>query len=453
MNRSISTDRDSFKTSFGFVVACIGSAVGMGNIWLFPRRLSQFGAPFLIAYLICVVVLGFTGVIGEMAFGRSMKKGPMGAFEGATEKRFGKKLPGTILSFVPVLGSFALAIGYSVVVGWILKYFIGSIDGSIIAGGDFSFFENTFFTMSTGHNIVWWHIAALIITFVIVVLGISKGIENVNKVMMPLFFLMFIGIAIYVGCQTGAVEGYRHMFVVSDWSKMLDGSMWKFALGQAFFSLSLAGSGTLVYGSYLSKDKSIPKCAVMVAVFDTLAALVASLAIIPAMSTVGIAASEVASVNYGGPGLLFVYLPQVFKTMPGGNVVMIVFFLAVVFAGITSLINLFESPIEALQTKFKMKRGLSVGIIAIVGTVIAVLIEGIVSGWMDICSIYICPFGALLAAVMYFWIYGKDDAILEINTGCDLKVGKYVVPFGKYVFVGLTMLVLILGSLTSGGIG
>ena len=450
MKKTLLTGRDSFKTSLGFVLACIGSAVGMGNIWLFPRRVAEFGAPFLIAYLICVVVIGFTGVIGEMSFGRLTGAGPMGAFEAATENRFGKKLPGWLLSLIPVLGSFALAIGYSVVVGWILKYTVGSFTGSIIAGSEFSFYENNFFTMASDHNIVWWHLAALVITFLIVIFGISKGIEKVNKVMMPLFFLMFIGIAIYVGCQTGAVEGYKHMFVVSDWGAMADPNMWKYALGQAFFSLSLAGSGTLVYGSYLSKDTDIPKCAMAVALFDTLAAFVAALAIIPAMSTVGIAANEV---MYGGPGLLFVYLPQVFKSMPGGSVVMVIFFIAVLFAGLTSLINLFEAPIEALQTKFKLDRKVAVGIVAVIGTIIAILIEAIVSDWMDICSIYLCPIGALLAAIMFFWVYDKKSAMDEIDLGSRRALGKRIYPIGKFVFCGLTLLVLILGSITTGGIG
>lgn len=140
--------------------------------------------------------------------------------------------------------------------------------------------------------------------------------------MMPLFFLLFIGIAVYVGFQDGAIEGYKHMFIVSDWSRLFDPTVWKYALGQAFFSLSLAGSGTLVYGSYLKKDKNIPRCAMLVAVFDTLAAFIAALAIIPAMSTIGVNASEV---MYGGPGLLFIYLPQVFKEMPGGGIVMVIF--------------------------------------------------------------------------------------------------------------------------------
>ena len=442
--------RDSFKSSFGFVIACIGSAVGMGNIWLFPRRVSEFGAPFLIAYLVCVVVIGFTGVIGEMAFGRAAKAGPLGAFETATKRRFGKKTPGGILAMIPVIGSFALAIGYSVVVGWIIKYLAGSFSGSIIAGSEFSFYENTFFTMSSGHNVLGWHLIALAITFAIVIFGISKGIEKVNKVMMPLFFVLFAAIAIYVGFQDGAAQGYKYMFVVSDWSKMLDANMWKYALGQAFFSLSLAGSGTLVYGSYLGRDKNIPKSAMLVAVFDTLAAFVAALAIVPAMSTIGVAANEA---MYGGPGLLFVYLPQVFKGMPGGQIVMVVFFIAVFLAGVTSLINLFESPIEALQTKFSMKRKPAVAIIALLGTVIAILIEAIVSNWMDICSIYICPIGALLAAVMFFWIYGKEDAIMEIDQGSRIKLGRYIFPFGKFVFCGLTIIVLILGSITAGGIG
>ncbi len=450
MNNNPSAQRDSFKTSFGFVLACIGSAVGMGNIWLFPRRVSEFGAPFLIAYLICVVIIGFTGVIGEMALGRATGAGAMGAFEKVTEKRFKNKNIGCGLSVIPVLGSFALAIGYSVVVGWILKYLFGSVSGSVIAGSGQDFFEGTFFQMATGHNIAIWHILALIITFAIVFFGISNGIEKVNKVMMPLFFLLFIGIAVYVGFQDGAIEGYKHMFIVSDWSRLFDPTVWKYALGQAFFSLSLAGSGTLVYGSYLKKDKNIPRCAMLVAVFDTLAAFIAALAIIPAMSTIGVNASEV---MYGGPGLLFIYLPQVFKEMPGGGIVMVIFFIAVLLAGLTSLINLFETPIEALQTKFKMKRHAAVLTVGISGSVIAFLIEAIVSDWMDICSIYICPIGALLAAIMFFWLYGKNDAVLSINEGTNKGLGKYIYPIGKYIFCGLTVLVLILGSITSGGIG
>lgn len=442
--------RDNFVSKWGFIIACIGSAVGMGNIWLFPRRVAEFGAPFLVAYLICVIVIGFSGVVGEMALGRHTGHGPMGAFEAAGE-RIGKKgLTGT-LSMIPVLGSFALAIGYSVVVGWIIKYVVGSFNGSILSleGGDA--FGAYFGTMATGHAVVGWHIVALVITFIIVAFGIANGIEKVNKVVMPLFFVMFVAIVIYVGNQSGAVEGYKYMFTSSDWSELGSMYMWKYALGQAFFSLSLAGSGTVVYGSYLKKDSSITYCAANVALFDTLAAFVAALAIIPAMYTVGIEAADVAGMS--GPGLLFISLPMVFQNMPGGSIAMIIFFVAVFFAGISSLINLFEAPIEALETKFALGRKKAVALVGVVGTAIAIAIEGIVSGWMDVCSIYICPIGALLAGIMTFWILGKEDVIMEINQGTLRKNGEKIYPIGKFVFCGLVVLVLILGSLTQGGIG
>lgn len=446
--------RDLFAGKWGFILACIGSAVGMGNIWLFPRRVAEFGAPFLVAYLLCVVIIGFSGVAGEMAFGRAMKKGPMGAFEDATLRAGKGKALGGTLSMVPVLGSLALAVGYSVVVGWILKYLVGSFTGSALAGTVIDDYLGAFGTMATGHAIAPWHILALVITFTIVIFGISGGIERVNKVFMPLFFLMFVGIAIYVATLEGAMDGYRHMFVVSDWSEMLSGRMWKYALGQAFFSLSLAGSGTLVYGSYLKDKENIPFCAMSVAIFDTLAAFVAALAIIPAMSTAynatGAAANEVA---FGGPGLLFAYLPLIFKNMPGGQLVMIVFFVAVTFAGLSSLINLFEAPIEALQTKLGFGRKKAVLTVGVAGSVVAILIEGIVSGWMDVCSIYLCPIGALLAAIMFFWVCGKEFVTQQINLGSNGRYGSFIASTGKYVFCGLTILVLVLGTITSGGIG
>lgn len=441
--------RDSFLTRFGFILACIGSAVGMGNIWLFPRRVAAFGAPFLVAYLICVVVIGLSGVIGEMAFGRAFQSGPMGAFSAATEKAGWGRKPGNAISAVPVLGSLALAIGYSVVTGWILKYTVGAFTGSILSPADVDSFWGLFGGTATGTNNIVFHLLALVITFVIVAFGISKGVEKADKVFMPLFFLLFVGIAVYVSTLPGAKSGYVFMFTSSDWSALLSGEVWKYALGQAFFSLSLAGGGTLVYGSYLSGDENIPYCASMVALFDTLAAFIAALAIIPAIYCAGIdMASEVTS----GPGLMFVYLPLIFKGMgAAGRIISIVFFVAVTFAALSSLINLFEAPIEALQTGFGMKRLPAVAIVMGIGGVIAVLISDIVSDWMDICSIYVCPIGALLAAVMFFWVCGRGFAESEISKGSGN--GKLFANLGRYVFCILSLLVLILGSLTAGGIG
>lgn len=439
-------ERDSFKSRTGFIIACIGSAVGMGNIWLFPARVSALGgAAFLIPYFICVIVIGFTGVVGEMAFGRAMGAGPMGAFGSAAERAGKGRKAGEILSLVPVLGSLALAIGYSVVVGWILKYLVGSVTGSVFKAEDIDGYIEAFNTTAGSFGNVGWHLLALAITFIIMIYGIASGIERANKIMMPLFFVMFVGMAIYIATLPGAADGYRYL-IHPDWSLLAKGKTWIYALGQAFFSLSLAGSGTLVYGSYLKKNMDIPYSARNVALWDTAAALVAALTIIPAMATAG---QELTS---GGPGLMFIFLPNVFAQMPGGRIVIIIFFLAVGFAGLTSLVNLFETPVEALQTKFGLSRKKSVGIIAVIGTVVALCIEGIVSGWMDICSIYICPIGALLAGIMFFWICGKDFVREQIDMGAKRPLGRWYEPASKYVFCGLTILVLVLGSVM-GGIG
>ena len=442
--------RDSFGSRFGFIMACIGSAIGVGNIWLFPRRVAAFGAPFLVAYLLCVVVIGLSGVIGEMAFGRSMQAGTLGAFRGAAEYAGKSRRLGTVAAQIPIFGSFALAIGYSVVCGWILRYAVGSVTGSVLYAGDITGYINNFMAISSDTNNLVFHLIALAAVFLILNSGISKGIEKVNKVLMPLFFLLFIVIAIYVSGLDGAKKGYAYMFAGSDWSMLFSGEVWKYALGQAFFSLSLAGSGTLVYGSYMKSGEYVPYCASMVALFDTLAAFVAALAIIPPIYCAGIdMTAEVTS----GPGLMFFYLPMIFSQMPFGRLVAIVFFVAVLFAAVTSLINLFEGPIEALQFNFGGERMPAVSLVVGIGAIIAVLINNIVSDWMDICSIYNCPVGALLAAVMFFWVCGKDFTAAEIEKGGRPGSGKLYAFLGKYVFCFLSVLVLILGSLTKGGIG
>lgn len=439
-------ERDSFRTRTGFIIACIGSAVGMGNIWLFPARVSSLGgAAFLIPYFICVIVIGFTGVIGEMAFGRAMGAGPMGAFGKATEMRGkGKKL-GEGLALIPVLTSFALAIGYSVVVGWILKYLVGSLSGELFKASSVDEFGGMFNAVAGSFGNVGWHIIALVLTFVIMTYGIASGIEKANKIMMPLFFAMFVGMAIYISTLPGASAGYYYL-THPDWSYLLNGKTWVYALGQAFFSLSLAGSGTLVYGSYLKKDVDVPTSARTVAFWDTMAALVAALTIIPAMATAG---QELTS---GGPGLMFIFLPNVFAQMPGGNLVIIIFFLAVTFAGLTSLVNLFETPVEALQTKFGFSRKKAVAVIGVSGSAIAICIEGIVSGWMDIFSIYFCPIGAAIAGILFFWVCGKDFVREQVDMGARKKLGNWFEFASKYVFCGLTIAVLVFGTLL-GGIG
>lgn len=437
--------RDSFNNKWGFILACIGSAVGMGNIWMFPTRVSMYGGgSYLIPYFIFVALIGFTGVIGEMSFGRATKSGPVDAFGYACETKNKRKL-GEAIGFIPVLGALAMAIGYTVVMGWILKYMIGAFTGKTLASADTEGFAASFGSMASafGNNV--WQIVALVISIIILMFGVGRGIEKANKIMMPVFFILFAVLGIYVAFQPGAIEGYKYIFRV-DPKAFADPKTWIFALGQAFFSLSVAGNGTLIYGSYLSDNEDIPAAAGRVALFDTIAALLAALVIIPAMATTG------AQLNQGGPGLMFIFLPALFKSMPGGYIVAIIFFVAVFMAGLSSLINLYEAPIATIQEKLHLGRKASCAIIAAIALVVSICIQGIVSGWMDILSIYICPLGAGLAGIMFFWVCGKKYVETQVNTGRDKKLTDKFYPICKYIFCPICFLVLILG-IVLGGIG
>lgn len=437
--------RDFFNNKWGFILACIGSAVGMGNIWMFPTRVSMYGGgSYLIPYFIFVALIGFTGVIGEMSFGRATKSGPVDAFGYACETKNKRKL-GEAIGFIPVLGALAMAIGYTVVMGWILKYMIGAFTGKTLASADTEGFADSFGSMASafGNNV--WQIVALVIGIIILMFGVGRGIEKANKIMMPVFFILFAVLGIYVAFQPGAIEGYKYIFRV-DPKAFADPKTWIFALGQAFFSLSVAGNGTLIYGSYLSDNEDIPAAAGRVALFDTIAALLAALVIIPAMATTG------AQLNQGGPGLMFIFLPALFKSMPGGYIVAIIFFVAVFMAGLSSLINLYEAPIATIQEKLHLGRKASCAIIAVIALVVSICIQGIVSGWMDILSIYICPLGAGLAGIMFFWVCGKKYVETQVNTGRDKKLTDKFYPICKYIFCPICFLVLILG-IVLGGIG
>ena len=444
-NETLET-RDGFNSKLGFVLACIGSAVGMGNIWLFPYRMATYGGSFLLVYLVFDILIGLSGVIGEMSFGRAARSGPIGAFGTAMASRGERRRrTGEVIGAIPMLGALMLAIGYSVVVGWIFKYTFGSFTGSVLAPVEPGEFGAAFGQMASAFGNNLWLIIALAVNFAIMNLGIAAGIEKANKVMIPLFYIMFIGLAAYVAFQPGASAGYQWMFTIRP-EAFKDPMMYVYALGQSFFSLSLAGNGTIIYGSYLSDKEDTVSSAVTVAVFDTCAAMLAALVIIPAMATTGAILSE------SGPGLMFISLPYLFKSMPGGQIVMIVFFVAVLFAGLTSLVNLFEAPIAALQDHMKLSRLKSVAIVGGIGVVVSVCIQGIVSPWMDFVSIYVCPLGAALAGIMFAWVWGKQAVEDAVSVGRKVRIGGWYYPLYKYLFCVLTAAVFILGAV-NGGIG
>lgn len=438
--------RDGFSSRAAFIIACIGSAVGMGNIWLFPYRVAEFGgAAFLIPYFIFVALLGFSGVLGEMAFGRAMESGPVGAFAKACKMRGGRsgERIGRAVGFIPMLGSLALAIGYSVVVGWFLKYLASSVTGELAQVADTGAY---FGALAVDFGSIGWHFVGLALAFAVMVFGISRGIERLNKIMMPLFFVLFVVLLVRVATLPGAGAGYEYL-LVPHWEALGNPTTWVYALGQAFFSLSLAGSGTLVYGSYLKKDVDVVSSARTVAIFDTLAALLAAMVIIPAVFAFGF---DVAA----GPPLMFITLPAVFQQMPFGEVFSSVFFFAVLCAAVTSLVNLFETPIEALQHELKLSRPAAVGVVAAIAAFVGVFIESAssVGTWMDVISIFVIPLGALLAAIMFFWICPRGFARRQVELGHGKPIGRWFEILTKYVFVGITALVYVLG-IFFGGIG
>jgi len=427
--------RDGFSSKLGFILSCVGSAVGMGNIWLFPYRVGQYGgATFLIPYTIFMIILGCSGVVGEMAFGRAMRTGPVGAFEKALETR--KIKGGNYLGMIPLLGCLLIAIGYSVVVGWIIKFIAGSITGSLFKENSIIYFESSARSFSS----IPWHMAALALTFIIMIFGVSGGIEKLNKIVMPAFFAMFLFLAIYISFNPKASYGYSYLFNL-DFNSLANPKVWISALGQAFFSLSLAGSGTIIYGSYLSEEEDVVFCAKNVVAFSLLSSLLAALVIIPAAFSYGLE-NELQS----GPPLMFITMPIIFKSLSIGQLISIIFFIAVLFAAITSLVNLFEAPIEVLETQFNLSRTKSVMIIAAIAILCGIFIEdaNVVGNWMDILSVYVVPLGALLAGIMFFWVCGKDFARNQAQIGRNKPIGKWFEPLTRYVFIGLILLVYIL---------
>lgn len=439
--------RDSFSGKRGFILASIGSAVGMGNIWRFPAMVSLWGGmTFIIPYLIFVVLISASGVIGEFALGRAAGAGPSGAFGMCTERRYGNRKIGERIGLIPVIGSLALAIGYTCVVAWIIKYTYMAFSGDLFGmGQDMDVISGTFNDTASAWGANAWVMVAVVTTLVIMSLGVSRGIERANNILMPVLFVLLIGLAIYVGTLPGASAGYSYILTI-DFDLLANPLVWIFAFGQAFFSLSVAGNGSVIYGSYFKKNESIPSAAFYVALFDTISAFLAAMVIIPAMAAGG------AELNEGGPGLMFVYIVNVFNGMAGGQIIGIVFFVSVLFAGMASIVNLYEAPVSFLQERFGAGRIKATVAMLVIGGAVALCIQSIVSPWMDGVSIYVCPLGALLAAVMFFWVAGSDFALENVNEGARRPLGRWFIPLGKYAYCALTLVALVAGALL-GGIG
>ena len=431
----------TFTNRLGFILASVGSAVGMGNIWMFPYRVSQYGgAAFLIVYFGFIFLFGWVGLSGEFALGRLTGTGPIGSYDYAMKSRGLRG--GKVLGAIPMIGSLGIAVGYAVIVGWVLRYFAGSLTGSALSSQPEGYFDAI-----TGSLGSWpWHVIVVAATGLILAAGVLKGIEKVSRVMMPTFFILFIGVAVWVFFLDGALAGYEYL-LVPDWGQLLNPTTWVMAMGQAFFSLSITGSGMIVYGSYLGKSEDIPRASVNTAVFDTLAAMLSALVIMPAVFAFDIAPGS-------GPSLMFITLPGVFARMPLSRLFAAFFFLSVAFAGITSLINMFEAVCESWQTRFRLSRKAAVLLCGAIALGVGLLVENgdVVSEWMDFITIIVVPFGALLGAISIYYVLGWKEIKGELDLGRRRPLGNWFGALGRYVYVPLAVLVFILG-IVYGGIG
>lgn len=429
----------NFTSSFGFVIACVGSAVGLGNIWLFPYRLGQYGgAAFLIPYLLFILLFGWVGLSAEFGIGRLAKTGTLGSYGYCFAKHARRKL-GELLGWIPLLGSLGIAIGYAIILGWVLRSACGAVTGELL-----QIEPSVYFGQATGmFGSVPWHLLIVAGVSIVLLAGVTARIEKVSKILMPLFFLLFLIVAIRVSFLPGADAGYAFL-LVPRWEMLLQVDTWVMAMGQAFFSLSITGSGMIVYGAYLDRKEDIPKASLRTAFFDTLAALLSAFAIMPAVFAFEIDATS-------GPALLFLTLPKIFAQMPFGNLFAVLFFVSVIFAGVTSLINMFEAVIESWQRKLKLERKKAVLLCGALVFAIGVFLEpeASVGNWMDFITILVVPFAAVLGAVSIYYVLGWPTLKRELQNGHP-QISEWFGRAGRYVYVPLTIVVFILGLLYHG---
>ena len=340
-------ERSNFSGKLGFVLAAAGSAVGLGNIWRFPYLAAKYGGGiFLLVYLVLAVTFGFTLLVAEISIGRKTGLSAVGAFKSLKSKY---SFIGYIESIVPMI----ILPYYCVIGGWVVKYFVEFVKFNEMTATD-EFFGQ--FVSQPAEPLVWFLIF-LALTAIVVILGVEKGIEKVSKIMMPILIVLSLFIAGYSLFLPGAMAGVKY-YLLPDFGNFSVTTVLA-AMGQLFYSMSLAMGIMITYGSYMKKDVNIESSVRQIEIFDTGIAFLAGLMIIPAVFA--FSGGDEAALGKG-PGLMFVTLPKVFESMTGGSFVGILFFVLVLFAALTSSISLMEAVVSIIQDRFKTKRGITIAI-------------------------------------------------------------------------------------------
>lgn len=435
--------RGSFSNKMGFVLAAAGSAVGLGNLWRFPYLAAKYGGGiFLLVYLILAVTLGFTLMITEIAIGRKTGLSAIGAFK-ALDKRF--NFVGYLACVVP----FIITPYYCVIGGWVVKYFAAFLAGQGSAAAGDEYF-NGFISQATAP--VFWFALYILLTAVVVIFGVEKGIEKASRIMMPLLIVLIIGVSIFCITRPGAGAGVKY-YLLPDFSRFSATTVLA-AMGQLFYSMSLAMGIMITYGSYMKKDSSLEQSVRQIEIFDTVVAFLAGLMIIPSVFV--FSGGDEAALGKG-PSLMFVTLPKVFESMSFGGVIGAAFFLLVLFAALTSSISLMETNVSIVRDKFGWSRKKSTLIITlyvlILGSIVSLgfgplsFIKIIGLGLLDffdfLSNSVLMPIVAILTCVCIGHFIGSKTVEDEVEINGPFKVKKFYRIMLKWIAPICLVLILI----------
>lgn len=445
-------ERSSFTGKLGFVLAAAGSAVGLGNIWRFPYLAAEYGGGiFLLVYLVLAVTFGFALMCAEIAIGRKTGLSAVAAF-GALNKKC--SWIGYLVSLIPII----ILPYYSVIGGWVMKYFAVFATGQAHEAASPDFFGE--FVSGTAEPLGWFALF-LGVTAMVVLLGVNKGIEKVSKIMMPILVVLSLFIAIYSCFMPGAGEGVKYYFI-PNFSHFSIKTVLA-AMGQLFYSMSLAMGIMITYGSYMKKEVNLESSVRNIELFDTGIAFAAGLMVVPSVfSAVATTGGNREELLVSGPSLMFKTLPFVFDSMPGGTIVGGLFFLLVIFAALTSSISLMEAVVSIFDDRFKLGRKacclLTLGISVLLG-VPSSLGNGVWSNikllGMDFLSFFdfisnsvLMPVVALLTCIFVGYIIKPKALIEEIEQGGKFKA-KHLFTFVIKYFAPICIVAILISSILS----
>lgn len=441
--------REQWGSRQGFVLATIGAAVGLGNIWRFSYVAGENGGgAFLLIYLVCVLLVGLPLMIAELSLGRRAQGDAVAAFELADDGG-----PWRYMGWVCIAGAILILSYYAVIAGWALKYFTGAASNNLwtsAEGGYGTFFE-TF--IGDRSEPVGWQAAMLAATVFVVAGGVQHGIERINRWLMPMLAVIVLVLAAYALSLPNAGNGVRFLFA-PDWSALSKPSVYVAALGQAFFSIGLGMAIFITYGSYMPRTFSLPSSAAIIALGDILFAVIAGLAIFPAVFSFGVDPTA-------GPELAFITLPQIFLAMPGGRIVGTVFFLLLSAAAFTSMVALLEVPVSLVVHRMKVRRWNASAIVGILVFLIGIpsaLSFGVLGhvqigrhGILDAidaaASNFMLPIGGVLIALFVGWRVTQATALQEADLA-GRRLGKIWLWLLR-ILVPLTILAILIQSVST----